>query len=144
MTTFVLKKYEETSTSPNNDSEQNNTNIEKEEVTIKVEGSISEIVAKALQSVLANKVVMKELADDNKETTSDEKSIVKAVSTEEINLHPLDTFNSINKNDIVFIQNKGFKTSQEEWFLTNISNKTDNVFYSVESLISYISKKLGV
>ena len=119
MTTFVLKKYDNSVQSPNSET---NTEIKPtEEVTIKVEGSVAEIVAAALQRVLVNKVNIEEVED-----TQDIENVeqVKAISTEEINKDPLKAFNSINKKDLVFIHNKGFKTSTEEWFLLNIPNKT--------------------
>lgn len=139
MTTFVLKKYDNSVQSPN--SESNSEIKPTEEVTIKVEGSVAEIVASALQSVLANKVNIQEV-EDNQDTENTEQ--VKAISTEEINKDPLKAFNSINKQDIVFIQNKGFKTSTEEWFLLNIPNKTNTVFYTVESLLKHVCAKLDV
>lgn len=139
MTTFVLKKYDNSVQSPN--SESNSEIKPTEEVTIKVEGSVAEIVASALQSVLANKVNIQEV-EDNQDTENTEQ--VKAISTEEINKDPLKAFNSINKQDIVFIQNKGFKTSTEEWFLLNIPNKTNTVFYTVESLLKHVCAKLDI
>lgn len=139
MTTFVLKKYDNSVQSPN--SESNSEIKPTEEVTIKVEGSVAEIVASALHSVLANKVNIQEV-EDNQDTENTEQ--VKAISTEEINKDPLKAFNSINKQDIVFIQNKGFKTSTEEWFLLNIPNKTNTVFYTVESLLKHVCAKLDI
>lgn len=139
MTTFVLKKYDNSVQSPNSET---NTEIKPtEEVTIKVEGSVAEIVASALQRVLANKVNIQEV-EDNQDTENTEQ--VKAISTEEINKDPIKAFNAINKQDIVFIHNKGFKTSTEEWFLLNIPNKTNTVFYTIESLIKHVCAKLDV
>lgn len=139
MTTFVLKKYDNSVQSPN--SESNSEIKPTEEVTIKVEGSVAEIVASALQRVLANKVNIQEV-EDNQDTENTEQ--VKAISTEEINKDPIKAFNAINKQDIVFIQNKGFKTSTEEWFLLNIPNKTNTVFYTIESLLKHVCAKLDV
>lgn len=139
MTTFVLKKYDNSVQSPNSET---NTEIKPtEEVTIKVEGSVAEIVASALQRVLANKVNIQEV-EDNQDTENTEQ--VKAISTEEINKDPIKAFNAINKQDIVFIQNKGFKTSTEEWFLLNIPNKTNTVFYTIESLLKHVCAKLDI
>lgn len=141
MTTFVLKKYE--TTDPEQTSQQApamNEDTQKEELTVSVVGSISEIVANALYKALAHKVHIHETPDTNLGETND----TKAISTEDINSAPLDTFNSIKKDDVVFIHNKGFKTAQEEWFLTNIPNKTANVFYTVESFINHIKLKLNL
>lgn len=139
MATFILKKYEENKDEQNNDSaKQAQAKVEDERMTVTVVGSISEIVAKALYKALANKVNIEEQPDDAASDT-------KAISTEDINSAPLDTFNSINPNDAVFIHSEhGFKTREEEWFLTNIGNKTENVFYTVESFIKYIQQKLNV
>lgn len=139
MTTFVLKKYEDKKEEDASTNIENKEENKESEVVIKVYGSVAEIVANALNKVLENKVEVKEIAEDQESDT-----VVKAITTEDINSKPLDTFNSINKNDIVFISNNGFKTAQEEWFLTNIENKTSNVFYSVESLIKFVTRKLGV
>lgn len=138
MTTFVLKKYEEIV----NDETKSKEEIEKEEpkeISIQVEGSVSEIVANALQNVLGKKLHIEEITDEVETETN-----VKAISTEDINKDPALTFNSIKKDDIVFINTKGFVTAKEEWFLMNISNKTDKVFFSVESLIKHLRTALGV
>lgn len=141
MTTFTLKKYEEVK--PDDNSEQQ---VEQKEVAnkeplslnVSVVGSISEIVAKALNEALANKVKVVEQTD-GPDTT------VKAISTEDINSDPANTFKNINKDDAVFIHSPGpFKTKEEEWFLTNIHNKTDNVFFSIEKFINYIKLKLEI
>lgn len=147
MTTFVLKKYEEPTQSPNSESELNNdepTNQEEEKgLVIKVEGSVAEIVAHALHQALGNQANIEQKQDDL-EKNGQVDANVKTVSTEEINLDPIKSFNQIEKDDVVFIQNKGFKTAKEDWFLLNLENKTKNVFYSVESLINYVKARLNV
>ena len=137
MTTFILKKYNEKNDQQDQPTEQQlSEDAKREELSITVVGSISEIVAKALQKALAKDVDIREQPDDDETPT-------KAISTEDINNAPLDTFNSIKQNDVVFIHNDhGFKTTQEEWFLTNIGNKTANVFYTLESFISHIKREL--
>ncbi len=141
MTTFVLKKYQEKTNSTNNDSSDNTQESKTEELsedlTIKIEGSVSEIVAQALYKAMKNQVEITEIAD-NEETD------VKAITTEAINNNPIDVFKSIKQNDVVFISNHGFTTAKEEWFLTNIANKTSSVFYTVESFIRYISNHFGI
>ena len=137
MPTFILKKY--------NNSEQDQVNQEtpkevkeeeKEEdkkLSITVSGSISGIVANALYKVLENTNVHIEEVEEVKEDSS-----TKAISAEDINISPVNTFNSINKDDVVFIHSKGFTTAAEEWFLTNIPNKTNKVFYTIESFIKFV------
>ena len=149
MPTFVLKKYRETKSSSDTDNQLNSNKPNEEEevevtredvpkdMVVTISGTVAEIVAQALHKALANKAEVTELEEDSNASTD-----VIAVSTEDINTSPLDTFNSISKNDIVFIHNQGFKTSQEEWFLTNVPNKTEHVFYTVESLVKYIQSKL--
>ena len=138
MTTFVLKKYNQ----EKNINEPNPTEEKKEEapeeLTITVTGTISEIVANALNKAFASKVDIEEVAEDDRDAD------IKAVSTENINTDPLVTFESIHKGDIVFIHNQGFKTAAEEWFLTNIPNKTSNVFYTIESFIKFVKNKFKI
>lgn len=139
MTTFLLKKYDDTTPSPNNETKEENTTDNKE-LSIKVEGSVAEVIASALNKVLANKAEIVQVDDETAETS------IKTLSTEDINEDPIKSFNSIQSNDVVFIDthNKGFTTAKEDWFLLNLPNKTSNVFYSVESLIKYVTTKLGV
>jgi len=138
MATFILKKYEEKKdTESNNEQQAQQQEEQPEHLTVTVVGSISEIVAKALHKTLSNQVEIQQQDDANS-------SDVKAISTEDINSAPLETFNSIQKDDAVFIHNNGFKTPEEEWFLTNIGNKTENVFYTLESFIRFIQKKLNL
>ncbi len=141
MATFVLKKYEEKKNdiSESKPVEKTGEEIPQEDqkLVITVTGTIAEIVANALNKVLSNKV---EVIENEDPALSD----IKAVSTEDINNNPIDTFNSIKNNDVVFIYNSGFKTAKEEWFLTNLPNKNSNVFYTIESFISYIKVKLNI
>ena len=136
MATFVLKKYDKevvdekpTETKPESEA--------KKELVITVTGSVAEIVANALNKALSNDVEVIEQEDPALSNT-------KAVSTEDINRDPIDTFKSIRDNDTVFIHNKGFTTAKEEWFLTNLPNKHSNVFYTVESFIAHIKTQLGI
>jgi hypothetical protein len=138
MTTFLLKKYDDTVQSTDNENKEENNTESENEIKINVEGSVAEVVANALNNVLKQKVEITEVDDETAETS------IKTLSTEDINNDPVTTFNRIGKDDIVYIHNKGFKTAKEDWFLLNIPNKTKNVFYTVESLIKYVSTKLGV
>lgn len=142
MTTFVLTKYQPTE--PLNEDTNAKANDEAkakedEKLIINIEGSVAEIVANALRRVLGNKAVIEQIEDENEATDK-----VKAISTEDINQDPLKAFNSIGQGDIVLIQNHGFKTAMEDWFLLNMPNKTPNVFYSVESFMKYICERVGV
>jgi len=144
MTTFILKKYEpkkEENIISNIDEEEKKKENDDilEEIKITSDSSISGIISKLLYKKLPNNIEIKVGEEKNSEENS-----IKAISTENINKNPLKTFNSINKNDTVFILNKGFKTSCEEWFLTNIENKTSNIIYTEEKFISYIKEKLGI
>lgn len=140
MATFVLKKYEEKKDTSTNEENKEDSIENKKEITVTISGSISEIVANALNKVLANQASIAEIQESEDQVNP----TVKTISTEDINSNPLETFNLIKKDDVVFIQNKGFTTSQEEWFLTNIPNKTSNVFYTLESFIKFIVNKLGI
>lgn len=139
MTTFVLKKYEEPQDSPNGQI-QEKTEAEskptKDQITIEIKGSIAEIVADALYKL------MPQINDEEQPQPNGEPVNVTALSTEDINTDPVSAFSQVGKDDVVFIQNNGFHTQKEEWFLLNLPNKTNNVFFSVESLIKHFQAKL--
>ena len=138
MPTFLLKKYDSSPTENVNQETPEQPTENKEEkvpetMTITVSGSISQIVATALNKVLENTEVQLEQTDSD-----DQNANVKAISTENINEEPVDTLRNIHDNDFVFIHTNGFTTAQEEWFLTNMSNKTKNVVYTLEGLIKHV------
>ena len=140
MTTFVLKKYEEPENSTNAEQEQKpqeDQTPKKEQITVEIKGSISQIVADALYRLMPT-----ETEQDNQAEVDTDPVNVTALSTEEINEDPVAAFSKVNKGDIVYIQNKGFHTGKEEWFLMNLPNKTNDVFYSVESLAKHFKAKL--
>lgn len=146
MPTFLLKKYNETSTDQVNKENSEHSDIKKEEqinepeeMKITVTGTISQIVATALQKVLYNtQIHMDEIDGEVKD------SQVKAISTENINKEPIETLRFIENNDFVFIHTNGFTTTQEEWFLTNINNKTKNIVYTLESFINHVKKHFKI
>lgn len=115
--------------------------INEDSLQIEISGSVSGLVALALQKVLSDKNVRMEVEDSDEEV-KEVKSSIKAITSEDINSDPVKAFKSISKSDVVYIQTEGFNTAQEEWFLTNLPNKTDNVFYSVESAVNYLSASL--
>jgi len=139
MTTFILKKYEEPENSTNAEQEQKPQETQasdKEQITVEIKGSISQIVADALYRLMPAQT------EEEKQTEVKGDAInVTTLSTEEINEDPIGAFSKINKGDVVYIQNKGFHTAKEEWFLTNLPNKTNDVFYSVESLAKHFKAK---
>lgn len=139
MTTFVLKKYEpkkeDDTIEKTKETKEDNNTLDKIKIT--ADTSISEIISELLYKKLPNVKIEIEKEDKNEST-------IKAVSTENINSDPIKTFNSININDTIFIINKGFRTSKEEWFLTNLENKTSNIIYTEESFIRFIKSKLGI
>lgn len=143
MATFILKKYqppEENNNSSEIDSSNDATKESKtpEELQITITGSISEIVSKALYASLKNTANISVDTDD----ANAEDSSVKVVSTEDINLDPIEAFKGIKKDDVVFIvNNKPFNTAKEEWFLLNLNNKTNKVIYTMESFLQYINSQ---
>lgn len=147
MATFVLKKYsdkieEEVPRTEEELEAERKSGVEKrreEFLTIHVTGSISSIIAQALQKTLSNKSVDIELVEGaHEEEASD---VIKAISTEDINDRPVETLRSIGENDVVFISSEGFNSRTEDWFLYNLGNKTKNVFYTIESFMSFVSSK---
>ena len=148
MTTFILKKYDpETTDKKPEDPPPATTNEvpgetsastpETSKATVVITGTISEIVAAALYKALARQV-------DITKTEESVDASLKAVSTEEINTNPVDALSSVNPDDVLFISNAGFSTTKEEWFLTNIANKTNKVIYTVEGLINYVKRELDL
>lgn len=141
MSTFIISKYnkpDETKTSETqNDQVNTDGKNDKEELIIQVSGTISEIVARALNKALGNSI-------DIEVKQEESNSNIKAISTEDINKTPASTFNSIKKDDILFIHSKGFNTATEEWFLSNLANKTPKVFYTLEHFVSYVKTSLNV
>lgn len=138
MPTFLLKKYDSAPTENVNKETQEQPAEKKEEqvpdtMTITVSGSISQIVATALNKVLHNTEIQFEQTQ-----ADDQNADVKAISTENINEEPVDTLRNIHDNDFVFIHTQGFTTAQEEWFLTNMANKTNKVVYTLESFINHV------
>lgn len=143
MTTFVLKKYEEkTEETPHSEETTPEgaavTPQEEQQVTIQVDSSVAEIVAKTLLEVLGNRATIQQLADKKEEEQGTTQQ-ARVITTESINSDPIATLRSVSPNDILFISNEGFHTEKEEWFLTNITNKTPTVFYSVESFVKHLS-----
>ena len=145
MAVFVLKKYavpeegekEEESVAAGPTDEEKK---EEESFSIHVTGSISEIIAKALQKTLANKEV--EVSELEEEHVDEADVAAKAISTEDIRDEPVKTLRSISDNDVVFISSEGFNTKTDEWFLLNLNNKTKNVFYTVNSFMNYVSDRV--
>ena len=140
MTTFVLKRYNEQQEQPSSTDENKPPEQQPvKEITISIAGSISEIVAKALISKLST---VPDAVIDQKEDVAESPDVsAVTITTEEINTDPVKALRLVQDNTNVFIQTEGFHTSKEEWFLMNLSNKTSNVFYTLESFISHLVKK---
>lgn len=150
MATFVLKKYsdkqeEPTSTPEGTPEQQKQTEVEKakeESLRIDVTGSISGIIAQALQKTLTNKSIDIDIVEGENEEEG--RAVIKAISTEDINNNPVETLRSVKEGDVVFISTEGFKTPTEDWFLYNLGNKTDKVFYTVEAFMGYIQRQIAL
>lgn len=147
MATFVLSKYkpEETEVKeevvePAEKPSDIIQNKDVDKILLKVDGSLSEIVAKSLYEALKKKVNIVEM-DDKKVSVTDPvktENNAKAITQESINESPVDTLNSIPKGSIVYIANEGFRTKKEEWFLTSMENRGCKVFYTLPSLTRHI------
>lgn len=151
MAVFVLKKYSDLPEEPTVDIEEGKTQeeqvqekneeIKKEKVEerlqIEATGSIAEIVAKALYRILGdNKEVVIEEDPDLVDPTAPIQA--KVITTEDINANPLTSLRSIQEGQSVCVVAESFSTEQEEWFLTNLENKTNKIHYSVESFLTKI------
>lgn len=144
MTTFVLKKYQEKTEEAPQPTEGTPEGAtpppeEEQQITINVDSSVAEIVAKTLLEILGTRATIKQLEDKEKEEHPTNNQQARVITTESINNDPLSALRSVSPNDILLISNEGFHTEKEEWFLTNITNKTPTVFYSVESFVKHIS-----
>lgn len=143
MTTFVLKKYADAKPTVDEQSGEETEAVVRSEkevdkkLTVAVDGSIAKIVADALY-----KAFPQNSGVDIEETEEEEETEFKAVSTESINKEPLNTLRSIKASDIVLVSGKGFTTSTEDWFLLNLFNKTDKVFYTAEAYVEHLKSVL--
>lgn len=148
MPTFVLKKYQETPVKSETPEETPNQNEEtttqdsdgkpvEKELLVEVSGSVSEIVATALNKVFANKGVTVEESDEEKEVNAE------VVSTEDIESDPVKALRSAKSSNVVLIVSEGFTTKKEEYFLTNMEDYQGKVFYSVESFVAYLVSEMN-
>ena len=137
MTTFTLKKYEIQKPDEQKKEEAPNESQQEKQVTIKIEGSISEIVANSLNKLLQQN--NSELTETKDETPS---TSVKAITTEDINTDPVTCYKNIEDNDVLYIASNGFKTAAESWFLYNVSARNIKNFYTQEALLSYLAQKV--
>lgn len=158
MPTFVLKKYDQPTTevkeSPIEKREDGEgTEIGTEEpkqsqLTVKVTGSISEILANALNTAFANKnIEMSEIEDDDVEESeqkdeSPDKVEVKSISTEEINSDPFSAIKRVSAEQLVLIDSKQkpFSSSNEEWFLSNAHDRSRQVFTTATQFADHVAK----
>ncbi len=141
MPTFVLKKYEEKkdtdqteegteSTQPQSDTGKNPI---KKEMSVEVSGSISEIIANALNKVFVNTDVEVEEVKDGERAPDAE-----AITMEDIRSEPLKTLRAVKQSKVVVISGEGFYTKEDEWFITNMEDYPGKVFYSVEKFVDYL------
>ena len=147
MPTFVLKKYEEAKPADQvpeegkvETGEDKETSVQEKEpqkeMLVEVSGSVSEIVAIALNKVFANKGVTVEETEDSKTTDAE------AISTEDIEDDPVKALRSAKSGKSVLIVTEGFKTKKEEFFLENMKNYQGKVFYTVESFVDYLVSEM--
>lgn len=135
MPVFTLKKYEtpekSSVTQPVSDSPQqqaDNASQELVEVQIEASDTVAGIVARALYKAIPNQPELEAIRQDNKAATQ-------VLSTEDINSNPVGALDMVRGKANVVIINTGFKTPQEEWFLTSMESLGVNLYYSVESFL---------
>lgn len=149
MPTFVLKKYEPTEQdqgqgSANTTVQQTNEAEEKSPtIQITMSDSISKIVAQALYKAMPNIDITERALDEEQAEKDGKETPTKVVSAEEINKSPVDALESLGNSKCVLILNNGFKTAQEEWFLTTLKNRDIKTFYTVGSFVKHVQKTLG-
>lgn len=137
MSTFILKKYEEKKQPSTETEEKEAVPSERDaekEMTIEVSGSVSEIIANALNKVFANtNVEIEEVKEDGKAADAE------AITMEDIRNDPVKTLRAVKQSKAVVITGEGFKTKEDEWFATNMEDYDGKVFYSVEKFIDFIA-----
>lgn len=147
MTTFVLNRYEPVAdTQPTNNENPTPAPAPTEKtpeatITIAVHDSVSKIVAAALYNSMPNTVDVVEQSDSTEKATQD---AIKVISTESVNDTPVDSVNFVKGHTDVVVLGSGFKTKQEDWFLTTLNNRHANVIYTMEGFVSHLKSKLGV
>lgn len=153
MPTFVLKKYEPTDQdkgqiSGDHTNQSANQQAEKMEekaqmIEVSASDSISKIVAQALYKAMPNIDITERVLDEEQAKKEDSQDgATKVVSAEEINRCPVDALASLGSSKCVLILNDGFKTAQEEWFLTTLQNRGIKTFYTIGSFVKYVQKTL--
>lgn len=148
MTTFVLKRYEQPvqETPPNKEAQQD-SGITKTEampqatVSINAHDSISKIVAAALYSSMPNTVEVREVSEADEKITQD---AIKVISTESVNTDPVMSIRFVSGESDVAVIGNGFHTEKDEWFLSTLNTRGNNVIYSMESVIAKVKSALGV
>lgn len=141
MPTFVLKKYEEKkdtdqleegteSSQPQSDTGKSPI---KKEMSVEVSGSISEIIANALNKVFVNTDVEVEEVKDGERAADAE-----AITMEDIRNEPVKTLRAAKQSKAIVISGEGFHTKEDEWFITNMEDYPGKVFYSVEKFVDYL------
>ncbi len=141
MPTFVLKKYEEKkdTNQPEEGTESSQSQSDdskspiKKEMSVEVSGSISEIIANALNRVFVNTDVEVEEVKDGERTPDAE-----AITMEDIRSEPVKTLRAVKQSKVVVISGEGFHTKEDEWFITNMEDYPGKVFYSVEKFVDYL------
>lgn len=151
MPTFILKKYSDKLPENKPQVDDVKETVEKEETKPDVIGtlkltastSIAEMIAIALNKTLKTTELVEVSDDDIAESGNSINSMGQVISTEVINSDPVGALKSIQPGVPLCIINNGFKTKEEEFFLTNVENKTDKVFYTVESFATFFTMLFG-
>ena len=143
MPVFTLKSYEQQQSAKEEAKEQQDTEQERQDkqeaiktVVIQANDSVAKIVATALYKKLSTSE-----AGEVEESSDARQVDAKVVSTEDINLNPVDTWHMVKNTPNVVIVNEGFKTDKEEWFLSALDNAGTTVHYSVESYLRTLNFK---
>ena len=143
MPVFTLKSYEQQQSAKEEAKGQQDSEQERQDkqeamktVVIQANDSVAKIVATALYEKLGNNE-----GTQVEEGTDTKQADVQVVSTEDINLCPVDTWRMVKNTPNVVIVNEGFKTDKEEWFLSALGNAGATIHYSVESYLRTLNFK---
>lgn len=138
MPVFKIQKYEEEKPQTQENTPQEENKEEINEIYIRANSTVAELVAKALYNSLGNKAKIEQAKDEeaqNKET-------VDIVSTEEIVKDPVGCYKSSSYKTICYYSQENFLPKEVTWYLTTQKEQGKKVLLSIESLIEYIKRKV--
>jgi hypothetical protein len=138
MPIFKIQKYDQDAKETNAVEQPEKDDKEKKEVYIKVDGTISELVAKALYKLkqLSNKEL--EVSEVPKEQEPKEVD-VDVVTSETIKEDPLKAFRRVSSSKTMcYYSTEEIISPKVSWLIYNTRESGKKIMYSTESLVSHV------